>query len=332
MLHGGDAGEFGCRDAGGLAGGRQRQLAPPRHGGGEPHEVVVVRHVADAVAAVRRDVLQDRVVRVRRVDVAVDRVRVAAYPDVDVAGHVRDVAGTGHERRQSFGARHGAVRLRLLHAVDEQVAGAGVAGVAREHRFQPPDRDAHVGPGLVVREPVVPRTQVHDGIGPEHDRVVIGGVAGRQLGHRPRVRTVARRALRGRRRRVPVRERTDVRALLFAGAVDERERPRNRFLRLGAGGLVHRGIDVRPARQRRAPPADGAPGIQARRLLERTDRLRMVERVRETEALIEILLRERNARRNLVVVIAQAFIERNLPLLLGGGNERDRENCDLERH
>src|SRR5262249_33850798 len=52
--------------------------------------------------------------------------------------------------------------------------------------------------------------------------------------------------------------------------------------------LLHWKIDVRPEHQRLAPEAHGAIGIELLRLAERTLRLTVIERVRETQSLIEI--------------------------------------------
>jgi hypothetical protein len=66
-------------------------------------------------------------------------------------------------------------------------------------------------------------------------------------------------------------------------------------------------------------------------VVERADRLGVVERVREAEPLVEVLLGERLGRRHRVMVGAEIGVERNRGLLvrgfaaaLGAGGERER--------
>ena len=132
------------------------------------------------------------------------------------------------------------------------------------------------------------------------------------LRHFGRVGCVERRAGGLRIAAVARRERADQRLLARACLAGKRLR----LLRGGVGGrdrvLRHRKIDVGTEHQRLAPEAHGAVGIELLRHAERALRLAVIERIGETQALIEISLCALVRGRDLVSDGAEAGPQRRL--------------------
>ena len=109
---------------------------------------------------------------------------------------MHQVPGVGCDRHQPVGGGLGALGLELLVHVDQEVVGAGVPGVALEHRLEG-------GAGLegavarrAVVGPVVPGVEVHHRLGEERRGVEIVGMALVEPAHRLGVGGVEVRAAR----------------------------------------------------------------------------------------------------------------------------------------
>ncbi len=141
-----------------------------------------------------------------------------------------------------------------------------------------------------VGQVVVPRTQIHQRLRVQRRRVQIVGICRYQLRHRVCIRAIERRApLTG--FAVARRNRVDVGLLLRRFVRAQRLRGLQRLPCQGHCFGRHRRVDVRPVRQRDAPPADAARRIEACSFLERANRFGVVEAVHQREGLIEVLLR-----------------------------------------
>ena len=163
--------------------------------------------------------------------------------------------------------------------------------------------------GRAVRPPVVPRAEVHQRFGIQGRGVEVVRVGLGDLGHRARVGRVEPRAVGGRGRLVALRDRLDVGALARRGVGLERERLLHRRVRGDAARRVHGRVDVRPVGECDPPVAHGAGGIELRGAGERADRLRVIEAVDESQALVEVLLRGRDASGDPLVVGAEVRVE-----------------------
>ncbi len=218
----------------------------------------------------------------------------------------------GHQLGQTLGAGDRPFGICRLHRVDVEVAGAGVLPVPLGHRFQPAEQ--LLGPRLrsIVLGPVVPRAQQHQRLGRQDLRVGIVRVPVRDRPHRPRVRRVPTRAVGARIRAVADRHGLDVGPLPLGASVGPLQRLPDRRVRPGPGRRIHGRVDVRPRRPGDAPPAHRAIGVQSRRVTERADRLRVVERVGEPESLVEVALRLRDRRTDRVVVVPEIVVEPHL--------------------
>src|SRR5262249_50227462 len=91
-------------------------------------------------------------------------------------------------------------------------------------------------------------------------------------------------------------------------------------------GGIHPRIDVRPVRVRDSPPAHGTRGVQLGCPGERPDRLRVVEAVDQSEALVEVLLSSGDFGPDRFVVRAEILVERwRWRGLLGEKARRDQQ-------
>ena len=271
----------------------------------------VVRVEREPVHAVGRHFGDVRLVRVQRVHVALDRVRVASHADVHVRGHVHDVPRARHERRQALGARHGALGVCRLHHMDVEVTCTGMPRRAAHDGRERRDRARAMGLGAPARQPEVPRSEQHLRLGVQHGRVVVRRIGAMQTRHRARIRRVERLPPRHRIGAEAHGERFDVRALARRRVRGERDSAADRRVRGDSRGGIHRDVDVRPQRERLSPAAHRARGIEPQREAEAADRIGMIERVHEAQPLIEVALTERAPRRDPMVMVAEPVPERD---------------------
>ncbi len=127
-----------------------------------------------------------------------------------------------------------------------------------------------------------------------------------QRAHRFGVGQVERSALGGLVLRVASCQCVDVRPLRFRRSVAALERHLDRLPRLRDHVLLHGQVQVRPEDERPAPVRHGAVGVEPRGLLERAQRLLVIEAVRQREPLVEERLRALGLRAHRVMVLAEA--------------------------
>jgi hypothetical protein len=294
-----------------LVRGLDRHAPPPGHRRCEGHEVVVVGVVSQDVEVHSGPLILDvRLVGVDGVLIGTDGVHVASDPDVDVPGHVHEVAGTGHEVRQSLGAGDGPGRFHGLHRMDEEVAGAGVVRVCGYHPLEMAEELQGARLGLTPAGPVRPRPQGHEGLGEQGRRFQVGRMIPDHLPQRARVGRIPGGTIGSRLVPVPPGRGPDEGPLhrgdVAGPSLGLPDRLEGEGLQLG----VHGEVDVGAEGDGDSPPAHGAGGIPAGTLLEGANRLGVVEGVVEAEPLVEVALGDRLGRRDPVVVLAQVVVER----------------------
>jgi hypothetical protein len=222
-------------------------------------------------------------------------------------------------------------RARGLERVDQEVVGAGVVRRAGQHPLERVDRRHRAFARLrAVPAPPLPRRQHHQRLRIEHRDFVVVGELARRFHHRLRVGDVEgvgvlRRRQHGAHRRrgavvercrrgrevEPRRHRLDQCPLPRRDAAHERQRATCVLGRARVGG-TQRVVDVRPDRIGDAPLAHRAARIEPRRLAEGAQRLGVVERIGQPQALVEELLRQRLARGDGQVSLADALDARRL--------------------
>ena len=189
------------------------------------------------------------------------------------------------------------------------MARAGVIGVARDDSLELAYDFIGAGVGSPVGSPVVPRTEVHQRFGVQGRGVEVLGVGLGDLLHRARVQRVQPGTIGRRVRLVALRERLDVRALRRRGVGRERQRFLRRRVRGDSARRVHWSVDVRAVGECDPPVAHGAGGIELCGARKRADRLRVIESVDESQALVEVLLRGWDSSGDAFVVGAEVRIE-----------------------
>ena len=222
-------------------------------------EVPVVRHVTERIHAVAALAHREELlVGGGRAEVGERRIVVAARADVDVRGHVHQVARAGREVAQRVGEL---LRTRGIigrfDRVDVVVDRADVLRIALEHRLDRTDDLRRVRVRLAAR-PVIPRREVHHRFGVHGLRVVVVGEVRDDVRHRIGVRLVERRTIGGRGIGVALRQRFDQRAVGGLRVVGERQRLLRECGRLRREIGRHRQVDVRPEHERLAPHAHRA--------------------------------------------------------------------------
>ena len=215
---------------------------------------------------------------------------------------------------------------RGLDRVDVEVVGAGMAGIAHQHALQHRDDLHGPVPGLAVLGPQVPRIEVHHALGVDRRRVEIVGIGLAQRLH-------ARREVLRQLGQVGVRDRSN-----SAPPALRHRRARAPAPSPPASRLLHQShglLQLRPARpagcswgrgRRRCPTAASASGIQLRSALERADRLRMVEREGQDQALVEIALRVLLRGRDGVVMVAQPVDQGDGLVVRRGARRQQRDD------
>ena len=262
-------------------------------------------------------------------------VGVAADAIVDVAGHVHDVPGLGHQLHQNIGCVLGTFRRRGgLNRVNIEVQRAGMFRRPLDHRLQGRDDLGAVALGLdAVLLPIVPGLGVHHRLGEEGRRIEVVRIVTPQLAHRPGEGLVHRMAV----------------GLCRSGVAGIQGRDPGLFSLAGLGrqalGLLqrlpgwgdrvgrHRQVDVGAERKGHPPPAHGARRIQPRGLAERTDRLSVIEPEHQVHTLIEEFLRLRVAGGDRHVVRSQSLEHRRALLVgLAGIDGRHRRQWQSHAH
>ena len=220
------------------------------------------------------------------------RVGPASHPHVDVRRHVHQVTGSGHHRGQLLSTGNRARRVPRLHGVDEQVARARVIRIQLDRAGEKVENHRSGGARGAVPVPVVPRREVHQGLGVERQHLGVVGIAVRHVLHRVGVGAV---------------ERGPVAVLGVAGREGGDE---CLFLRSPPGGATWArrtaasagasadaaigALTLGPEGERGAPGAHAAARIEPLRFAERFQRAGMIERPVEPEPLIEVLGRARS--------------------------------------
>ena len=236
-------------------------------------DVVVVVH--DGVHPLRSGLADVRAVHFGGDGVGLLRRDVVARADVDVRGHVHEVAGRRHERLQPLGRGKRALgALRGFGGVDVEVVRARMVGVALQDRLEHGDDLDGVRSRLAGGRPELPRRQVHQALGVESRGVEVVRIA---RGERLHGRRVVARDLRlvgiGRVGDVANRERLDVGALVLRPA----RREGQGLLDLGPRlqePLVDRRrvVVVRSQHERHAPARHGGLRVELGGPARRSDR------------------------------------------------------------
>jgi hypothetical protein len=265
--------------------------------------VNVVRVVHHRVRALRLRHLDVALVRGDGAPVRLGRVGVAPDAHVDVGRHVHQVAGGRRESGEPLRARQCPLRARRrFDGVDVVVVRAQVVRVLREHAFEDRDDLRRAGRRLAIERPQLPRPQHHQGLGVERGRIEVVRVPAHDAAHGVGVVAVELHAIGAGGTRVALRERIDVVTLGGARRRRERDRLRHGLARHEVARIVDRQVVVRSRREGDAPPGHGAAGVEPRRLTERAHRLVVIESVDQAEALIEVALGLRVARRDRMAV------------------------------
>ena len=247
----------------------------------------VVRIVAERVQALRA-ALRDVVLVGRHCQlIRAHDIGVASYPQIDVRGHVDNVAGAGHQRQQAIGFLLGPLgNFGRLPDVNPVVKRARMFRIRRDHALE--SRHGLLGPLLCfpVPRPVVPRPQVHQRLGKHRRRIEVARVFLRERAHR-----IGKRAIGG----LPAvglpgvacRERVDVGTLARRHAACERLRLLHERERFGFVLGGHRGIDVRAKDKSLPPVRHRTRRVETRCFRKRAARFGVIEPIREVEALID---------------------------------------------
>ena len=176
-----------------------------------------------------------------------------------------------------------------------------------------------------ARLPVIPWTEIHERLGVEHRDLVVVGELRRGLGHGGGVGGIELGAVGLRILGVARGQGCDQRLFLRTRLG---RRQRARLLCRGECGshrlLDHRHVDVGTEHQRLAPEAHGATGIELLHLAERALRLLVIEGMGQPQTLIEIALRGRARRGDLVGERAEAVPQRRIAI-----GERQRGRCGI---
>jgi hypothetical protein len=155
------------------------------------------------------------------------------------------------------------------------------------------------------------RLDVHQGVGEEypHHRVVREALP--DLTHRIGVGQVQLAPVLRRRIGVALCQRLDQRALDIGGSVRRRQRLCRSLVCAPRDVVVlHRSVEVGAQHVSLSPQCHGAVGIEACGLLERAQRLVVVETPRQGETLVEVGLRQIDVGRHVATSLTQSFVER----------------------
>jgi hypothetical protein len=247
---------------------------------------------------------------------------------------VHDVAGAGHQARQTLGGSNRFFRMRrFFDGMDVEVIRARMARIAREHGLERCHDFVGARSGLAVRRPQFPGIGRHQRFGEEHLHVVVGRKPLRDVAHCIGICHVES---------LHVVRRQRIRPLVaFRECADQRE-----FHRCRVGGLLlrrlhglpqqlpaighRRHVVVRPQCFGQTPIARSADRVELDSLRERPGGFVMIERVDQPQALVEIGLRIGRRGRDLVRVSTEIVESlRTLgPLPDRGSSRWRRRRCD----
>ena len=175
-----------------------------------------------------------------------------------------------------------------------------------------------------ARLPVIPWTEIHERLGVEHRDLVVLRELRRGLGHGRGVGGIELGAVGLRVLGVARGQGCDQRLFVRARLGGQRARLLCRGERGRHRLLDHRHVDIGPEHQRLAPEAHGAIGIELLRLAECALRLLVIEGMGQPQTLIEIALRGRARRGDLVGERAEAVPQRRIAV-----GERQRGRCGI---
>ena len=293
-------------DRGEFLGRSEGRVAVTAHERRRQDEMHVVGEVALRIEQARAALAELRFVRRGGAEIGVEALAPAADAVPDVARHVHEVAGAGHQALEPGRVRRGALgSVRRLDGVDVEMDRAGVIGIGgertvlpvAEHPFDEGDhplrRAFRRAPAVA---PVIPRAEVHQGVGREQRHVGVLGEARLHGFHGGRIGPVERRPVGLRVGRIAARQGLDQRRADVVRAGDEPARFVQDGHRARVGVGLDRIVDVRSEHPGLAPEAQGAGRIERLRGPEGPGRLGVIEGPREPVGLIEIRLRVRLGR------------------------------------
>ena len=205
--------------------------------------------------------------------------------------HVNDVTRPRHQVRQTLGA--GKRAFRRLGGFDRmyiEVARAGMVRCAAQHALQRGDQLQRAWLRTTVTRPLVPGAQVQHRVGEDHLDVLIGRVLRGHTPHGVRERAVSCRARGAGRLRITNSHRVNQGALPRRGVAFHPDRGTSGGERPRFHRWIHRQVDVGAERVGHAPVTERTGGIELDRALERSCGFIMVERVHQSQSLVEIAL------------------------------------------
>ena len=165
-----------------------------------------------------------------------------------------------------------------------------------------------------ARLPVIPGTDVHQRFGVEHRDLVVLRKLHRSLGHGRGVGGIQFGTVRLGVLCVALGQGRDQRLLLRARLGGKRARSLRRSERGRHCLFYHRHVDVGAEHQRLSPEAHGTVGIELLRLAECALCLLVIEGMRQPQTLVEIALRGRARRGDLVCERAEAVPQRRIAI------------------
>ena len=175
-----------------------------------------MRHVSHRVDALRAALCDVVVVGCDSELVRKRAIVVAPYPNVDMRGHVYQVAGARNHTSQSVGGSDSALWLLLLDSVNVEMIRTGMIGVVLQYEIERRKDLFGERLGFPVLGPVRPRHRIHHRFGEKRLNLEVVRKPSGDRSHRVGVRMVERRALRRWRCRVAGAKRLDQGAFLFA--------------------------------------------------------------------------------------------------------------------
>jgi|RhiMethySRZTD1v2_1073278.scaffolds.fasta_scaffold00226_50 hypothetical protein len=213
--------------------------------------------------------------------------------------HVDHVARRGHQRSQSIGTALGTIGIvGRLDEVNVVVQRASMIGKPRNRPLERLEDARRLRLRCTVLLPVVPRHRVHRGVGVQRLDIRIVGKLRCHLLHRCGVGAIQCRAIASTFRRIAHRQGLDERTLTGAGTRSGGPGRLDRDIRRPAVVTRHRRVEIGTKRERLAPIRHRQRRIQARGFAKRADRLGVIERIQQPNALIEEPLGSRCAGRD----------------------------------
>ena len=261
------------------------------HGATHGHKMQIVAVIHHRINTLRARLLDVRTVHFCSFLVGLNRGFIVSGADVNMGGHVNDVAGPRREPGQPIGSRQRAVGIiRSLDRVNVVVDRAQVIGIALDHALERAHNLFGASNGRSVLIPQSPGMQVHAGLGEQRCSIEIIGELVRHLAHG--VVIILGRFLQigdGVRRKA-LRHRLNVSLLAGRGIGRELRRVLDRIV----GALITFGIGwivvVGTNSFGNSPIGHGQLRIKFRRVLKRACGLIVIKGVDEAQTLIKKLL------------------------------------------